>query len=261
VATLPKTQRSAWTHYLKRSERQLQADQAFLCEEMRQHGLKTPVVPPTGKSLRGTVLNKPADWFGQPDARRIADIVVSFQTPAGGWSKNLNLTNHARAPGEHFAPDNESRRLTSSDFDTSSGADWSYVGTFDNDATVFELRYLAKVISVVGPRETVPYRQSFLRGLDYVLAAQYPNGGWPQVWPLQGGYHDAITYNDNAMINVMSLLRDVSNARDEFAFVPVKTRGLVRENPHPGNGVQDRRQRRPAVGSCSGHRFGVGAVL
>ena len=37
-----------------------------------------------------------------------------------------------------------------------------------------------------------------LRGLDYTFAAQFPNGGWPQVWPLEGGYHDAITFNDGA---------------------------------------------------------------
>jgi PelA/Pel-15E family pectate lyase len=33
----------------------------------------------------------------------------------------------------------------------------------------------------------------------YLLAAQFPNGGWPQVWPLEGGYHDAVTFNDNAV--------------------------------------------------------------
>ena len=63
-----------------------------------------------------------------------------------------------------------------------------------------------------------------MRGLDYIFAAQYPNGGWPQVWPLAGGYHDAITYNDNAMVNVLKLLNEVADGKNEFAFVPAAAR-------------------------------------
>jgi hypothetical protein len=29
----------------------------------------------------------------------VADIIVSFQTPAGGWSKNLNVAGHVRRRG------------------------------------------------------------------------------------------------------------------------------------------------------------------
>jgi PelA/Pel-15E family pectate lyase len=57
-----------------------------------------------------------------------------------------------------------------------------------------------------------------------VFAAQFPNGGWPQVWPLQGGYHDVITINDDAVLNVLELLRDVAAGQDEFAFVPAEIR-------------------------------------
>jgi len=46
----------------------------------------------------------------------------------------------------------------------------------------------------------------------YLLAAQFPNGGWPQVWPLEGGYHDAITYNDNAVIESPETLTAISGA-------------------------------------------------
>jgi PelA/Pel-15E family pectate lyase len=86
------------------------------------------------------------------------------------------------------------------------------------------MRFLAKVIAAAGTNQPTSYRQAFMRGLDYIFAAQYPNGGWPQVWPLQGGYHDAITYNDNAVLNVLTLLRDISRTNCEFAFVPEKYR-------------------------------------
>src|SRR5208283_2293990 len=176
----------------------------------RQHNIKQPLVPPSGRSVRSIPLNRPAAWYGESEARRVADIIVSFQTPAGGWSKNLDLTQHPRAAGEYFAPDNGSHYLNQADFDLPRDARWDYVGTFDNDATITEMRFLTKVIAAAGTNATVAYRAAFLRGLDYIFAAQYPNGGWPQVWPLQGGYHDTITYNDDAMLNVLSLLRDVA---------------------------------------------------
>ena len=173
--------------------------------------------------MRGLTLDNPADWYGQAGARRIADIIVSFQTPAGGWSKNLNLTRSARLPGESFAPDNRSRWVSSVDYDVPGDTNWNYVGTFDNDATTTQLRFLAKVIAATGTNNAL-YRAAFQRGLDYIFAAQYPNGGWPQVWPLQGGYHDGITYNDDAMLNVLELLRDVVAGTNEFVFVPADLR-------------------------------------
>jgi hypothetical protein len=196
IAALPRAQQPGWKEYLERSTRRLRADQAFFQLEMHKHGIKQPGVPPPGHSARSIPLNNPASWYGESEARRIADIVVSFQTPAGGWSKNLDLTQHPRAPGESFTSNNNSRYLGQADFDLSRDAHWDYVGTFDNNATITELRFLAKVITATGTKQSVPYRTAFLRGLDYIFAAQYPNGGWPQIWPLQGGYHDAITYND-----------------------------------------------------------------
>ncbi|MGD0652292.1 MAG: pectate lyase [Verrucomicrobiia bacterium] len=227
IAALPAAQQPAWKKYLERSGRQLRADRNFLQKEMRGHGMKESVVPPSGSAARSVPLNRPAAWCGGAEGRHIADIVVSFQTPAGGWSKNLDMTRHPRAPGESFAANNSSRYLGQVDFDTPHDTNWNYVGTFDNDATTTQLRYLAKVIATIGTFRGAAYRAAFLRGLDYIFAAQYPNGGWPQVWPLQGGYHDAITYNDNAMINVLSLLRDVSEGTNEFAFVSAYTRALA----------------------------------
>ena len=96
IAALPRAQQSAWKDYLKHSAKQWRADQAALQAEMRRHHLKQPVVPPAGRATRSMPLNKTNSWYGEAEARRIADIIVSFQTPAGGWSKNLNMTQHPR---------------------------------------------------------------------------------------------------------------------------------------------------------------------
>jgi PelA/Pel-15E family pectate lyase len=218
VAALP-----AWKNYLENSVRQRQADQDFLRAEMKAHGLKETVEPPKSASPKGTPLDRTASWYGSAEARHIADIVASFQTPAGGWSKHTDFTKHVRAPGETFAADNGSRFVITNDFDAPAEVNWSYVGTFDNDATTTELRFLATLISANGTNNAA-WRATFSRGLDYIFAAQFPNGGWPQVWPLQGGYHDAITFNDDAMLHVIEFLRNVASGQNEFTFVSPELR-------------------------------------
>lgn len=214
VAALP-----AWKEYFDNSRRQRAADQNFLRAELKAHGLNQATVPHGTHSAKDVKLDNPDAWYAGDEARRIADILVSFQTPAGGWSKNTDFTQSRRAPGEMFGAENGSLHLGANDFDAPADPHWDYVGTFDNDATTTELRFLAKVIAASKP-ENGRWRDSFSRGLDYIFAAQYPNGGWPQVWPLQGGYHDAITLNDDAMLHVLEFLRDVAGGQNEFSFVP-----------------------------------------
>jgi len=224
ISVLPAGEQPAWNHYWERSEDQGAADREIFAVELREHGLHQITTPPEDKGVRSIPMNQPASWYQGAEARRIADIIVSFQTPAGGWGKNMDFTQHVRAPGERFVPGNASHFLSAADFDIPHDPGWNYVGTIDNDATTTQLRYLAKVITATEPRHNDVYRAAFRHGLDYLFAAQYPNGGWPQVWPLQGGYHDAITYNDDAMINVLRLLRDVQQGKHEFKFVPLDMR-------------------------------------
>src|ERR1035438_9476662 len=220
IAALPRAQQAAWRDYLARSVRQMQADRAFLQAELKSAGLTSELIPPNGSAARSMPLNKPVEWYASVEARRIADIIVSFQTPAGGWSKNLNLTDHARKRGESFAANNLSAHLAPGDFDTPHDPKWNYVGTLDNDATTTEMRFLARVAANDGEA----WRASVLRGMEYLLAAQFPNGGWPQVWPLEGGYHDAITFNDGAVTLTLELLQEVADGKDGFAFLPQSVR-------------------------------------
>lgn len=216
IATLPAKLQPAWKDYLERSAKQHRADQVALQAEMRRRGLTNSIAAPSGKGTQSTPLQRDAAWYASDEAKHIADIVVTFQTPSGGWSKNLDFSNHEREPGEEFAPENTSRFIDRNGFDGFNDHRWSYVGTIDNNATTTPLRFLAKVITANTSNRS--YKESFERGMDYLLAAQNPNGGWPQVWPLQGDYHDAITYNDGAMVNVLRLLQDVAKGQNEFAF-------------------------------------------
>ena len=220
IAMLPAKQRSAWIEYLDRSKRQRQADKAALQAELKSVGVEKATEPPHGFSARSIPLDRDPAWYGSADARHIADVIVSFQTPAGGWGKNMDMSKEPRRPGEAFAANNLSRFLTPGDFDAPLEPEWNYVGTIDNDATTTQMNFLARVIAGGGQKDGGAYLAAFLRGMEYLFEAQYPNGGWPQVWPLEGGYHDAITYNDDAMTQVVELMMHVANGKDEFAFVP-----------------------------------------
>lgn len=88
-------------------------------------------------------------------------------------------------------------------------------GNFDNGATTGELRYLARAFRAT---QATNCETAFLKGLDHILKAQYPTGGWPQNYPPDGQYHRHITFNDHTMVRLMKLVRDVATL-PEFAFV------------------------------------------
>lgn len=144
-------------------------------------------------------------WFRSAEARAIADSVLQYQSPQGGWPKSTNLAQPPASKDD--LPDH--RRANS----------------FDNDATTVPLRFMARIAHATGETQ---YRNSCLRGLDYTFAAQYRNGGWPQFWPLRKGYYSNITYNDNAMIQVMRIVRDVAQGAAPFDFVGNDRRAKAR---------------------------------
>ena len=121
-----------------------------------------------------------AAWFASDSARRMTDVILSFQAPNGGWSKHVDFTLHPRARGESFYAES---------------AEWEWISTIDNDATTEEIRFLSLADK---SHHDERYAVAITRGVDYLLDAQYPNGCFPQVYPLEGSYHDAATFNDNA---------------------------------------------------------------
>jgi len=206
---LPASQRGPWLAYLKRSQEQMAADKAALAKECE--GLaEIPPLPKQGGSGRAIPLHRDAEFYKSVEARKIGDILLSFQTPGGGWSKNLAMT-EPRAKGQLYATANLAPVASAAgDYDQPVDEKWHYISTLDNDATNTELHFLVELSAALPGHEGDAYRASALRGFEYLLRAQYPNGGWPQVWPLEGGYHDAITYNDDAVTESAEVLTGVA---------------------------------------------------
>ncbi|WP_322906046.1 pectate lyase [Paenibacillus campi] len=99
------------------------------------------------------------------------------------------------------------------DYSEMSG-DWAK-STIDNKATYSEIRRLAAEYMKTKDSK---YSAAAVKGINFLLNMQYANGGFPQIYK-SSGYHTHITYNDDAMINVLILLDEVANKKGDFSFI------------------------------------------
>lgn len=180
-----------WQQYLTDSALLLQQDAAALAVEQQ------------GRPATAALKHNEFGLTGISSAAE-AQAVLSFQTPSGGWSKRTDMR-LARQTGQQF------------------GSEPNYVPTFDNDATSTQLQWLADFYPQATPQLQQDIAQAIERGITLVLSAQYPNGGFPQSYPLRGSYHDAITLNDHALYQLMQLLWQVAN-EPRFAMLADSTK-------------------------------------
>lgn len=145
-------------------------------------------------------LRQSPEWYAGAEALRIAENVLLFQREIGGWQKNTEMA-------EVLSPAKRAEVIDLKEQNDS---------TMDNGATTTQMVYLAMVFNAVKQPQ---FKAGFLKGLDYLLKAQYANGGWPQYYPRLTGYYKHITFNDDAMIRVMTLLREVARNDATYAFV------------------------------------------
>ncbi|MEX1114410.1 MAG: pectate lyase, partial [Akkermansiaceae bacterium] len=212
VNRLPEAERTAWAAYLEKSRVTALADQAALQAELSTHGMTQALRAPSGGDFKQSAKTGDA-WHAGEEARVLADIVLSYQTPAGGWSKHTGYTKGLRKPGMQWSSQSEP------------GAKPHYLGTFDNRSTTEQMQFLANMWLATQRDDC---KEGFIKGLNYVLAAQYPNGGWPQVYPLEGSYHDDITLNDDALTHVLELLQRIVANDPSCAFLDELARDKVR---------------------------------
>jgi PelA/Pel-15E family pectate lyase len=190
--------RVAWSKQLTDREAAGFSRERFFSRAVR--GLSGNANEAVGTIAWADAQNKPDEWYASAEALRIADNVILYQRSSGGWPKNIDM---AKPLG-----DSGRTGLLRDQKKTDS--------TIDNGATYTQLSFLARVFTA---QHQERHRESFLKGFDYLLKAQYPNGGWPQFYPNLSGYYKHITFNDDAMIGVMTLLRDVADAKSVYAFV------------------------------------------
>ena len=206
-------ERAKWTHQLSKNEaEQFSADNFLKSADGWNHQTSAGQIS-NDKLLYSsvswhTVLKQSKEWYATDEAARIADQVLLYQKENGGWEKNLDMA----------------AMLTETEKSALVKAKGEGETTIDNNATTTQISFLAKVITASLAKPTPPnnfskHKAAFFKGLDYLFAAQYENGGYPQFFPLRQGYYTHITYNDDAMVNVLKLLRDIAAKKEEFLFV------------------------------------------
>jgi PelA/Pel-15E family pectate lyase len=146
--------------------------------------------PTAAIDVAWSVINEhPDSFYATAAARALADNILYYQNADHGWPKNVDMTSRSVAKAG---------------------------STIDNRATTTQIEYLARVSSATNCSE---YRQAVRGGVEFLLAAQYDNGGWPQSYPNPEGYHRHITFNDDAMIHVLELLRLVAAGAVPYGFL------------------------------------------
>jgi len=138
--------------------------------------------------------------YRRDQVREIAANILLFQRANGGWPKDYDML-AVLSPAQR-----EQLAATRDREDTS----------FDNHNVFGQVEYLARAYVLTGDEA---FRDACLRGFDFMLSAQMPNGGIPQVYPRSSGYHGHITFNDGAMIGVLRVLNDAADGQPQFAWL------------------------------------------
>lgn len=181
-------------------------------EESRQRFSATLILPVSKKTedvarggpvIERNMSSQPAAFYAGAEGHKLADVVVGYQNADGGWPKL----------------DNDANMLVAINTAHLSGVKGK--STIDNDSTTKQVTVLARAYTAFKDRR---YLESFNRGLDYLLAAQLANGGWQQFWPDPIGYKKRITFNDDAIANVLEIMRDIDTGDTNYRFVDAQRR-------------------------------------
>lgn len=140
-----------------------------------------------------------------PATDPVAENMLVYQRAVGGWPKAVNEIkvdyNKKLTEAEKNAIRNDSMHIDA---------------TIDNNATTREIRYLVKAYKQTN---NIAYLRAAEKGIGYCLKAQYASGGWPQYYPDSALYRSQITYNDDAMVNVLNVLQDIVEQKNDFDVV------------------------------------------
>ncbi len=198
-------------------------------------------VQPPGTPSVGLMLVDAYQATGDPAylryADRVAQALIWGQRPEGGWHYLIDFD----MPGlQKWYDEVASQCRGWEEF-------YYYYGnsTFDDDTTTAAVRFLLRLYMAT---LEVKYRPALMKALEFVLKAQYPNGAWPQRYPLRYDFRDEghndytsyYTYNDGAISNSIYLLVEAWEKLGYEEYWEAARRGMdfyiISETPPPQAG-------------------------
>ncbi|WNO54814.1 pectate lyase [Stakelama saccharophila] len=182
------------------------------------------------------------DEYYYEAAKKAADALIAGEIATGGWNYFID-----------FAGEASTRQF----YDTVGKNAWRmeefqhYWGnaTFDDDGTAQAMKFILRLYA---EKFDPKYKSEVMRNIDFVLESQYPNGGWPQRWPLKhefvhhglADYTSYITFNDNVTAENVDYLIDCYQVLSDQRLLPAIYRGMdiylltQQGQPQPGWALQ-----------------------
>ena len=158
--------------------------------------LQSPSTPDVGEALLDA-FHATGDDYYYDCAVRVARCIIKGQLPCGGWNYMFDLESEDSLKGWYATIGRQAWRLEEFQH---------YYGnaTFDDEATKHCAEFLLRIYL---EKKDETFGRPLRRAISFMLDSQYPNGGWPQRYPLmyshpfkgKADYTSFITLNDNVM--------------------------------------------------------------
>ncbi|MFM2042538.1 MAG: hypothetical protein RLY86_1114 [Pseudomonadota bacterium] len=183
-------------------------------------------IQPPGTATMGHVyldaLAATGDEFYYRAAEHVAGAVIRAQHPAGGWNYMADTGGEDSLKRWYATIGANAWRME--EFHHYHGN-----ATFDDEGTAEAARFLLRLyLAKRDPR----YRPPLDKAIAFILDSQYPMGGWPQRWPLEGAQKDDysayITFNDDVASQNIRFLLMVRQTLGEDARLTARLEDAIR---------------------------------
>lgn len=157
-------------------------------------------------------------------AVRTARALIRAQHPSGGWNYCADFAGEESLRAWYATVGRNAWRLEEFQH---------YYGnaTFDDSVTASAARFLLQLYLA---RRDEAFRPALDRAIQFVLDAQYPNGAWPQRFPLMSGfskdghpdYSGFATFNDDVAAENIDLLLRAAETLGQPRLAEAARRGM-----------------------------------
>lgn len=204
------------------------------------------VEPPSTPSVGNMLLESYAitgDSYYLDCASKVADALIRGQHPAGGWQYYIDF----EPAGTHAYWGS----FFSKCWGWQEHMKWRTNCTFDDFATSEPTRFFMRLCKVRNEARFIEARD---KALGFILRAQYPDGAWPQRYPLDEDYSAYSTFNDSVIADCISVLLEAHESVGGDVYYKAARKGMdfyllaQLPEPQPGWAQQYTRELKPGWG-------------